>query len=1095
VDLDGTRDRPAFTIIEGYPERAQSILNSPTDGIYLAQNQGGQPPVPPDEGKSLAMALQQQNISIRGARTHNLKNIDLDIPRNRLVVITGLSGSGKSSLAFDTLYAEGQRRYVESLSTYARQFLQLMDKPDVDVIEGLSPAISIEQKATSHNPRSTVGTVTEIHDYLRLLFARAGTPHCPDHDLPLQAQTVSQMVDAVLALPEDTRLMILAPLAREKKGEFLEVFADMQAQGYVRFRVDGAAYEFDNLPKLKKTEKHDIDVVVDRIKVRHAPQGDALASEARTDHDNTKQRLAESFEAALRLADGRAIAMEMASSADTNINSILLNKDDGYSLKRHLSKEHLFNAKFACPVCSYSISELEPRLFSFNSPVGACPACDGLGHQEFFDPARVVAFPSLSLASGAIKGWDRRNGYYFSMLESLAKHYKFDLDLAFESLPEPVRNAVLQGSGDEEIKFSYVMDSGASQGKKLTKKHPFEGIIPNMQRRYRETDSALVREDLSRYRSTQPCTECSGSRLRREARHVKLVSSHASAPSGEPQPSKAIFEISHSTLRESFAYFATLTLPGAKGDIAAKIVREISLRLKFLNDVGLNYLSLDRSAETLSGGESQRIRLASQIGSGLTGVMYVLDEPSIGLHQRDNDRLIATLKHLRDIGNSVIVVEHDEDMIRAADHVIDMGPGAGVHGGRVMAQGTFDEVKANPDSLTGKYLAQVLRIAVPTRRTPWLPAVKSKDSPDKYKSSRFPQSPAAERRAAREAIHQATLGDMQALRVLGATGHNLKNVSIEVPVGLLTCVTGVSGSGKSTLVNDTLYAAVARTLYRAHDEPAAHEAIEGIEHFDKVINVDQSPIGRTPRSNPATYTGLFTPIRELMAEVPTARERGYGPGRFSFNVAGGRCEACQGDGMVKVEMHFLPDVYVPCDVCKGMRYNRETLEVQYKGKNIAQILDLTVEAAYAFLSAVPTIARKLHTLLDVGLSYIRLGQAATTLSGGEAQRVKLALELSKRDTGRTLYILDEPTTGLHFADIDLLLKVLHQLRDAGNTIVVIEHNLDVIKTADWIIDMGPEGGSGGGEVVGVGTPEDIAANAASHTGKYLMRLLPGKADA
>ncbi len=1055
-------------------------MNSPTDGIYLALDQDGRPSGQERDGKSLAMALQQQNISIRGARTHNLKNIDLDIPRNRLVVITGLSGSGKSSLAFDTLYAEGQRRYVESLSTYARQFLQLMDKPDVDVIEGLSPAISIEQKATSHNPRSTVGTVTEIHDYLRLLFARAGTPHCPDHDLPLQAQTVSQMVDAVLSLPEDTRLMILAPLAREKKGEFLEVFADMQAQGYVRFRVDGAAHEFDNLPKLKKTEKHDIDVVVDRIKVRHAPAGNVPSAEARTDYDNTKQRLAESFEAALRLADGRAIALEMNSNTDSK----LFNQDEGYG-----PKEHLFNAKFACPVCSYSISELEPRLFSFNSPVGACPACDGLGHQEFFDPARVVAFPSLSLASGAIKGWDRRNGYYFSMLESLAKHYKFDLDLAFESLPEPVRNAVLQGSGDEEIKFSYVMDSGASQGKKLTKKHPFEGIIPNMQRRYRETDSALVREDLSRYRSTQPCTECGGSRLRREARHVKLVSSNALEPGGKPQPAKAIFEISHSTLRESFAYFATLTLPGAKGDIAAKVVREISLRLKFLNDVGLSYLSLDRSAETLSGGESQRIRLASQIGSGLTGVMYVLDEPSIGLHQRDNDRLIATLKHLRDIGNSVIVVEHDEDMIRAADHVIDMGPGAGVHGGRVMAEGTFDEVKANPASLTGKYLAQVLKIAVPTRRTPWLPAVKSKDSPDKYKSSRFPQSPAAERRAAREVIHQATLGNMQALRVIGATGHNLKNVSIEVPVGLLTCVTGVSGSGKSTLVNDTLYAAVARTLYRAHDEPAAHEAIEGIEHFDKVINVDQSPIGRTPRSNPATYTGLFTPIRELMAEVPTARERGYGPGRFSFNVAGGRCEACQGDGMVKVEMHFLPDVYVPCDVCKGMRYNRETLEVQYKGKNIAQILDLTVEAAYAFLSAVPTIARKLHTLLDVGLSYIRLGQAATTLSGGEAQRVKLALELSKRDTGRTLYILDEPTTGLHFADIDLLLKVLHQLRDAGNTIVVIEHNLDVIKTADWIIDMGPEGGSGGGEVVGVGTPEDIAANAASHTGRYLARLL------
>ncbi len=1004
------------------------------------------------DGKYLATALQQQNISIRGARTHNLKNIDLDIPRNRLVVITGLSGSGKSSLAFDTLYAEGQRRYVESLSTYARQFLQLMDKPDVDVIEGLSPAISIEQKATSHNPRSTVGTVTEIHDYLRLLFARAGTPHCPEHDLPLQSQTVSQMVDAVLALPQDTRLMILAPLAREKKGEFLEVFADMQAQGYVRFRVDGESYEFDNLPKLKKTEKHDIDVVVDRVKVR----------------PDMSQRLSESFEAALRLADGRAIAMEMRADEGEEASGATL------------AKEHLFNAKFACPVCSYSIQELEPRLFSFNSPVGACPACDGLGHQEFFDPSRVVAFPSLSLASGAIKGWDRRNGYYFSMLESLAKHYKFDLDTAFESLSDSVRHAVLQGSGEEEIKFSYVMDSGHSQGKKITKKHPFEGIIPNMQRRYRETDSTLVREDLSRYRSSQPCKECCGSRLRTEARHVKL---------GVGPDAKAIFEVSRSTLRECFAYFNSLKLPGAKGDIAAKVVREIGLRLKFLNDVGLNYLSLDRSAETLSGGESQRIRLASQIGSGLTGVMYVLDEPSIGLHQRDNDRLIATLKHLRDIGNSVIVVEHDEDMIRAADHVIDMGPGAGLHGGRVMAQGTFEAVKANPDSLTGKYLAQVLKIAVPKKRTAWLPVVKSTESPDKYKSSRFPPSPAAERRAAREAAHRASLRELQALRVIGATGHNLKNVSIEVPVGLFTCVTGVSGSGKSTLVNDTLYAAVARTLYRAHDEPAAHQAIEGIEHFDKVINVDQSPIGRTPRSNPATYTGLFTPIRELMAEVPTARERGYGPGRFSFNVAGGRCEACQGDGVKKVEMHFLPDVYVPCDVCKGMRYNRETLEVQYKGKNIAQILDMTVEVAYAFLSAVPTIARKLHTLLDVGLSYIRLGQSATTLSGGEAQRVKLALELSKRDTGRTLYILDEPTTGLHFADIDLLLKVLHQLRDAGNTIVVIEHNLDVIKTSDWIIDMGPEGGSGGGEVVGVGTPEDLAANSASHTGRYLARLL------
>ncbi len=1033
----------------------------------------------PDDSKYLASVLATQRISIRGARTHNLKNIDLDIPRNQLVVITGLSGSGKSSLAFDTLYAEGQRRYVESLSTYARQFLQLMDKPDVDMIEGLSPAISIEQKATSHNPRSTVGTVTEIHDYLRLLFARAGTPYCPEHDLPLQAQSVAEMVDAALALAEDTRLMILAPVARDRKGEFIDLFAEMQAQGYVRFRVDGTAYEFDDLPKLKKTEKHNIDVVIDRIKVRAAPvrpdrpvlspvegaegPDPASTSSARTDYDNLRQRLAESFEAALRLADGKAIALEM----DT-------------------AKEHLFSAKFSCPVCSYSLSEMEPRLFSFNSPVGACPSCDGLGHMEFFDPARVVAFPSLSLASGAVKGWDRRNGYYFSMLESLARHYKFDIDTAFEDLPDNVRQVVLHGSGEEEIKFSYVMDSGNSAGKKVSKKHPFEGVITNFERRYRETDSAAVREELARYRSLQACPDCAGTRLRKEARHVYLVGT----PEGNQTSNrKAIYEISHLTLRESFEYFNALKMQGAKAEIADKVVREIGLRLKFLNDVGLNYLSLDRSAETLSGGESQRIRLASQIGSGLTGVMYVLDEPSIGLHQRDNDRLIGTLKHLRDIGNSVLVVEHDEDMIRAADHVIDMGPGAGIHGGRVMAQGTFEEVQASPDSLTGQYLAQTLKIAVPKRRTPWLPTVKALEAPDKKKVSRFPQSPAAARRAEREAQHLATQGDMQALRVAGATGHNLKGVSVEFPVGLLTCVTGVSGSGKSTLVNDTLYAAVARTLYRAHEEPAAHESIEGIEHFDKVINVDQSPIGRTPRSNPATYTGLFTPIRELMAEMNTARERGYGAGRFSFNVAGGRCEACQGDGVVKVEMHFLPDVYVPCDVCKGMRYNRETLEVQYKGKNIAQILDLTVEAAAEFFKAVPSIARKLHTLLDVGLSYIKLGQAATTLSGGEAQRVKLALELSKRDTGRTLYILDEPTTGLHFADIDLLLKVLHQLRDAGNTIVVIEHNLDVIKTADWLIDMGPEGGAGGGSVVGVGTPEAIAANPDSHTGRYLARLL------
>jgi excinuclease ABC subunit A len=991
------------------------------------------------DGKYLGTAALAQRISIRGARTHNLKNIDLDIPRNQLVVITGLSGSGKSSLAFDTLYAEGQRRYVESLSAYARQFLQLMDKPDVDVIEGLSPAISIEQKATSHNPRSTVGTVTEIHDYLRLLFARAGTPYCPTHDIPLQSQTVSQMVDAVLALPPESRVMILAPVARDRKGEFLDVFSAMQAQGYVRFRVDGQAYEFDALPKLKKAEKHDIDVVIDRLKIRPEMQ----------------QRVAESFEAALRLADGRAIAVEM----DTGT-------------------EHWFNAKFACPVCGYSIAELEPRLFSFNSPVGACPTCDGLGHMEFFDPARVVAFPSLSLASGAIKGWDRRNAYYFALLESLSKHYKFSVDVPFEELAEPVREAILHGSGEEEIRFSYTLESGKSAGRKIAKKHTFEGILPNMERRYRETDSVAVREELARYRSMQACPDCKGTRLRSEARHVRV---------GEDGQARAIYEIGHMTLRESFEYFMKLTLHGSKAEIADKVVREIGSRLKFLNDVGLNYLSLDRSAETLSGGEAQRIRLASQIGSGLTGVMYVLDEPSIGLHQRDNDRLIGTLRHLRDIGNSVLVVEHDEDMIRAADHVIDMGPGAGIHGGRVMAQGSFEDVKATAASLTGQYLSGKKSIPVPARRTPWLPVLDL--APVERKASRFPPSEAAQRRAAREAEHLATRGVMQEIRIVGATGNNLKDVSVGFPVGLFTCVTGVSGSGKSTLVNDTLYAAVARTLYRAHEEPAAHDAVEGIEHFDKVINVDQSPIGRTPRSNPATYTGLFTPIRELMADTTKAKERGYGPGRFSFNVAGGRCEACEGDGVVKVEMHFLPDVYVPCDVCHGARYNRETLEVQWKGRNIAQILDMTVEDAHVFLKPVPAIARKLQTLLDVGLSYIKLGQAATTLSGGEAQRVKLALELSKRDTGRTLYILDEPTTGLHFADIALLLKVLHQLRDAGNTIVVIEHNLDVIKTADWLIDMGPEGGAGGGQVVGVGTPEDIAANPASHTGRYLKRLV------
>ena len=1002
----------------------------------------------PDDGPYLAQALREQRISIRGARTHNLKNIDLDIPRNQLVVITGLSGSGKSSLAFDTLYSEGQRRYVESLSAYARQFLGRLDKPDVDLIEGLSPAISIEQKATSHNPRSTVGTVTEIHDYLRLLYARAGTPFCPDHGLPLAAQTVSQMVDAVLALPEDTRLMVLAPVAREKKGEFTELFAQMQALGYVRFRVDGQIYEHESLPALKKTEKHDVDVVIDRLKVRA----------------DVQQRLAESFEAALRVGgaegNGRVLALEM---------------DSG--------REHLFSSKFACPVCSYALPELEPRLFSFNSPIGACPACDGIGQQEVFDAARVVAFPSLSLASGAIKGWDRRNGYYFAMLESLARHYGFDVEAPFEGLPATVQRAVLHGSGEEEIAFTYVMDSGPSKGKTVVRRHPFEGILPNIARRYRETDSAVVREDLARYRSTQPCPECQGARLRREARHVRV---------GEGAQASAIYEVSHMTLADALAWFGRLQLSGAKAEIAGKVVREIATRLTFLNDVGLNYLSLDRSAETLSGGEAQRIRLASQIGSGLTGVMYVLDEPSIGLHQRDNDRLIATLQHLRDIGNSVIVVEHDEDMIRAADHCVDMGPGAGVHGGRVMAQGTYAELCAHPQSLTGQYLAGARRIPVPARRTPWLPVVQQPaEGPDKKEKakSRFPESAASRRKQERLAEHRATQGALQALRIVGATGHNLKGVDAAFPVGLFTCVTGVSGSGKSTLVNDTLYAAAARHIHRAHEEPAPHEAIEGLEYFDKVINVDQSPIGRTPRSNPATYTGLFTPIRELMAETGTARERGYGPGRFSFNVAGGRCEACQGDGVVKVEMHFLPDVYVPCDVCHGQRYNRETLEVQWKGRDIAQILDLTVEDAYAFFKDVPTIARKLQTLLDVGLSYIRLGQAATTLSGGEAQRVKLAQELSKRDTGRTLYILDEPTTGLHFADIDLLLKGLHQLRDAGNTIVVIEHNLDVIKTADWLIDMGPEGGAGGGTVVAQGTPEAVAGDAASHTGRYLRRYL------
>ena len=987
------------------------MLGSPSPAQAMPQSPLSVAPLPPTEtppAQPLPPVAAAAQLHVRGARTHNLKNIDLDIPKQALVVITGLSGSGKSSLAFDTLYAEGQRRYVESLSAYARQFLQLMDKPDVDVIEGLSPAISIEQKATSHNPRSTVGTVTEIHDYLRLLYARAGIPWCPDHDLPLQAQSVGQMVDAVLALPAETRLMVLAPVARERKGEFAELFADMQAKGYVRFRIDGQIVDGSDLPKLKKTEKHDIDVVVDRLRAR----------------PEVKQRLAESFEAALRIAEGRAIAMEVEGG-----------------------REHLFSSKFACPVCRYALAELEPRLFSFNSPQGACPACDGLGHVTAFDPERVVAFPSLSLAAGAVKGWDQRNAYTFSLLESVAKHYAFDIQTPFDKLSASARQQLLYGSGKDEIAFVYRADGGAGRVRSVKRWHTFEGIIPNFERRLRETDSVAVREDLARYQAARPCPDCAGTRLRREARHVFLP--------GEPgRKGRPIFDVEHATLADCQHWFDTLQLTGARAGIADKVVREIRARLRFLNDVGLNYLSLDRGADTLSGGEAQRIRLASQIGSGLTGVMYVLDEPSIGLHQRDNARLIGTLKHLRDLGNSVLVVEHDEDMIRAAQWCIDMGPGAGVHGGQVVAQGTPDEVAANPASLTGRYLSRALSIAVPTRRRRLSDSV-----------------------------------DPRQLRILGARGNNLRRVSAAIPVGLFTCVTGVSGSGKSTLVNDTLYAAVARKLYGSHLEAAPHDDIEGLDAFDKVINVDQSPIGRTPRSNPATYTGLFTPMRELFAEMNVARERGYGAGRFSFNIAGGRCEACQGDGVIKVEMHFLPDVYVPCDTCLGKRYNRETLEVQYKGRNIHQVLAMTVEEAHDFFSAVPTLARKLKTLLDVGLGYITLGQSATTLSGGEAQRVKLALELSKRDTGRTLYILDEPTTGLHFADIELLLKVLHQLRDAGNTIVVIEHNLDVIKTADWVIDMGPEGGDGGGLVVVAGTPEEVAACAASHTGRFLKGVL------
>ncbi len=943
-------------------------------------------------------------IRIRGARTHNLKNLSLDLPRHRLIVVTGLSGSGKSSLAFDTLYAEGQRRYVESLSAYARQFLQLMEKPDVDLIEGLSPAISIEQKATSHNPRSTVGTVTEIHDYLRLLYARVGDPYCPEHpEQKLASMTISQMVDATLALPAETKLAILAPVVSNRKGEHVELLVELRAQGFVRVRVDGTVREIDAVPKLAKTTKHTIEVVVDRLKV--SPE--------------FKQRLAESCETALRHGDGRAIAVEM---------------DTG--------REHLFSSKFACPVCNYSLAELEPRLFSFNNPAGACPRCDGLGAISFFDPKRVVAFPQLSLASGAIKGWDRRNQFYFQMLQSLAKHAGFDLERPFAKLPERVQALVLDGSGDEKIPFTYLSE----RGRPVVREHAFEGILPNLERRYRETDSLMVREELAKYLNSKPCPECHGTRLKREARNVKI---------GPEEGQRAIYEVSAWPLRETSRFFADLKLDGHKAAIAEKIVKEIVSRLAFLNNVGLDYLSLDRSAETLSGGEAQRIRLASQIGSGLTGVMYVLDEPSIGLHQRDNDRLLATLRHLRDLGNSVIVVEHDQDAILSADHVVDMGPGAGEHGGEVVAQGTPDDIRRAAQSLTGRYLSGERRIPMP------------------------------ERRHRRDAS--------RVLTITGARGNNLRDVTLSLPVGLFVCVTGVSGSGKSTLVNDTLYHAVARHLYDSAEEPSPYAAIDGLDHFDKVISVDQSPIGRTPRSNPATYTGLFTPIRELFAQVREARERGYGPGRFSFNVKGGRCEACQGDGLIKVEMHFLPDVYVPCDVCHGQRYNRETLEIRYKGKNIHEVLALTVEQAHAFFEPVPAVARKLATLLDVGLGYITLGQSATTLSGGEAQRVKLALELSKRDTGRTLYILDEPTTGLHFHDIEMLLTVLHRLRDHGNTVVVIEHNLDVIKTADWIVDLGPEGGAGGGRVIAEGPPEDVAKAAGSHTGRYLKPVLDAHA--
>jgi len=936
-------------------------------------------------------------ILVRGARTHNLKNIDLDIPRDKLIVITGLSGSGKSSLAFDTLYAEGQRRYVESLSTYARQFLSMMEKPDVDHVEGLSPAISIEQKSTSHNPRSTVGTITEIYDYLRLLFARVGEPRCPEHGAPLSAQTISEMVDQVLAMPEGSRLMLLAPVIRERKGEHLHVFEQLKRDGFIRVRIDGIVVDLDDLPKLDKRKKHTIEVVVDRFKVR----------------DDLQLRLSESFETALGLSEGSALVADM----------------DGKSADKTFSSKH------ACPVCDYALSELEPRLFSFNNPAGACPSCDGLGVKSYFDEDKVIQFPDASLSEGAIRGWDKRNIYYFHMLSSLAEHYGFDIDKPWSRLAKKYKDAILYGSGGEQIDFSYVND----RGDVISRRHDFEGVVPNMERRYRDTESSMVREELVKYMSSQKCPECQGTRLRKDARNVFI-------------DDRTLPEITELPVAEAFEYFCALKFSGARGQIAEKIQKELRDRLRFLVDVGLNYLTLSRSAETLSGGEAQRIRLASQIGAGLVGVMYILDEPSIGLHQRDNERLLNTLVHLRDLGNTVIVVEHDEDAIRAADYVIDIGPGAGVHGGEVVAQGTPQQVMANKNSVTGQFLSGVRSIAIPSQRR----------KPDPKKM----------------------------LTLAGAKGNNLQNVELQLPLGLMTCITGVSGSGKSTLINSTLYPLAATALNGASTlKPAAHGKVSGLEHLDKCVDIDQSPIGRTPRSNPATYTGIFTPIRELFAGTQEARSRGYKAGRFSFNVKGGRCEACQGDGVVKVEMHFLPDIYVPCDICHGKRYNRETLEIKYKGKNIQEVLDMTVEDARQFFDAIPAIAKKLQTLMDVGLSYIRLGQSATTLSGGEAQRVKLSRELSKRDTGNTLYILDEPTTGLHFQDIELLLSVLHRLRDDGNTVVVIEHNLDVIKTADWIVDLGPEGGSGGGEIIATGTPEQIAKAKHSHTGRFLKPLL------